>query len=173
MALVNADLYEGKGRRALERVNAAWQSLSRSLLRRIQLIRIEGWQFRARATLAVVVETGDTTLLPSVERDARRVAREGAPFSHAMAQLLTAAVAWQHGRESQALAKLREAVAGFESAELVLAAVATRWTLGRALGGDEGLRLCSEAEKWMLGQSIRVPERVARMVAPGFERRVA
>ena len=37
-----------------------------------------------------------------------------------------------------------------------------------ALGGDRGRRLVEDADEWMRAQSIRRPECVARVLAPGF-----
>jgi serine/threonine protein kinase len=171
MGHVFADLYEGRGSRALERVREARRALGRSLLLRIQLVRVESWYFRARASLAAILETGDRGVLPSVTRDARRIAREGAPWAAPMAMALFAAVSWQRGRDEGARAQLRDALLGFESSGMALYVAAARWTLGMLTSGPEAARDIETAETWMRSQSIRVPSRITRMLLPGFERR--
>jgi hypothetical protein len=49
-----------------------------------------------------------------------------------------------------------------------LNAAAARWRLGQLVGGLEGLELVLAANRWMSGQQIRVPARMAATYAPGF-----
>ena len=51
VAMTNADLYEGKGAAAMERLAAGWKAVERSLFTRVQVIRVEALHLRGRAAL--------------------------------------------------------------------------------------------------------------------------
>jgi hypothetical protein len=61
---------------------------------------------------------------------------------------------------------------GFDLADMRLYAAATRFTLGRLRGGDEGRSLGRQAGAAMTGEGVRDPERFAAMLVPGFSRDV-
>jgi hypothetical protein len=48
-----------------------------------------------------------------------------------------------------------------------LYAAAARRCLGLMVGGDEGRDLVAVADAWMAAQTIRNPERMTAMLAPG------
>jgi len=50
---------------------------------------------------------------------------------------------------------------------MALFATAARRARGEVLGGETGRALVAEADAWMTAQSIRRPDRMARMLAPG------
>jgi hypothetical protein len=77
------------------------------------------------------------------------------------------AVAGRAGDE-RALALLREALRGFEEAEMGLYAAATRRCMGRLVGGDEGAAMVRSADEWMTAQTVKEPARLAAMLAPGL-----
>ena len=110
------DLYREDGDAAWDRMTRQWPNLQRSLLMRVQLIRIGMRHLRARCALAkavaVGIGTGDAqALLDAAERDARRVERESMPWGNALAQLIHAAVAAGRGDRAGAAARLEAAVA--------------------------------------------------------------
>jgi hypothetical protein len=55
---------------------------------------------------------------------------------------------------------------------MALFAAAARRCRGELLGGEAGRALVAEADAWMAAQSIRDPDRMARMLAPGAWRSV-
>jgi eukaryotic-like serine/threonine-protein kinase len=89
------------------------------------------------------------------------------PWGNPLAQLIHAGVACLRGRAADAVALLRIAEAGFESADMSLYAAAARRRRGELVSGEKGRALIAAADAWMAGQQIRNPERMAAMLAPG------
>jgi hypothetical protein len=171
VATTNAHLYRGDAQAARTRVDHDWGPLSRALLLRVQIARIEGYDLRGRTALALAAVSGGiprAELLASAQRNASRLRREGTPVALALAHLLGAGAAAVEGHVDSARRALERALPALQTADLALHAASARRRLGELLGGDEGARLCAEADAWMAGQGIRNPARVAATLAPGF-----
>ncbi len=63
---------------------------------------------------------------------------------------------------------LETAVRNFEKAEMALYAATARRRLGKLVGGDEGEALITEADIWLRGQLVKIPERMEDVLMPGF-----
>jgi eukaryotic-like serine/threonine-protein kinase len=162
-------LYDGEGRAAWERVGADWRGLERSLLLRIQILRVEALQLRARCALAVAATASDREpWLQLAARLASGIEREKMAWSNPLALLLRAAVASGRGDDASSAAALSEAAECFAGVEMSLYAAAARRRLGLVRGGEPGRLLVAEADAWMKEQGIRKPELMTRMLAPGF-----
>ena len=85
------------------------------------------------------------------------------------ASLLRAGVADLRDERTEALSLLAEAMEAFSLADIELYAAATRRRLGETLGSERGAELVAEADEWMLGQRIKNPLAMTRMLAPGFD----
>jgi hypothetical protein len=160
-ALSQIDLYIGDGRAAWERLDAEWPALTRSLLLRIQVLRLEAFSFRARSALLV-------GMLGEAERWTRRIERERAPWATPFVSLARAAMADQQGRRELAIPLVETAAAAFEAADMGLHAAAARRRLGQLVGGERGEGLVRAADLWMMDQKISDPSRMSRLFAPGF-----
>jgi hypothetical protein len=165
-------LYSGSGQAALEHLEGRWQSLKRSLLRRIQLFRIESHHVRGRCVLAAaegknLSASSRRRLLREADRVGARIRRERTEWGSALATLLSAGAASLRGRGRDALASLSVAEAGFDAAQMALYAAATRRCRGLLLGGEEGCALVESADAWMRNERIKNPERMTAMLAPG------
>ena len=126
-AAVQIELYCGQSRAAWDLLTRHWPALARSLLLRVQFIRVSMWNLRARAALAAAATADDPTLLLRfAARDARRLAREGVPWSVAHARLIQGLLAAARGAHDEAAARLDEAAARFEAADMHLCAAAAR-----------------------------------------------
>jgi len=172
VALVNADLYDKRPAEGLRRVNERWGALRGVLLFRIETVRIRCLDMRARCALAVASERPEecAALLAAVERDARRIGRERAPWATSLARLLRASAASIRGDQARATKLLREAIAGFESAQMAMHATAGRYRLARLVGGDEQRALEAQASAWMREQGVADAEALVSVLAPGFPR---
>ena len=171
IALVNADLYEGRGEEAGERVQARWRSLDRAFLFRVQHVRLEALHYRARCALSAATASADPHAHHQAAlRDAKRMEAERMPASDAAAWLIRAGVAAATGDDDGARRQLERAIPKYESSSMFLWAAAARRRLGALLGGDRGRDAIEEADAFMRAQSIFAPERWTEMLAPGFSR---
>ena len=100
--MAQIELYAGRGGAAWDLIAWNWPALSRSLLLRVQFIRVAMWQLRARcAWRRRSVPTSLQPLLRAAAADARRLEREATPWSLASARLVRAALAWNRGGDAR------------------------------------------------------------------------
>jgi hypothetical protein len=170
-SLICLDLYRGDLNRAWVRLNALWPEYGRSLLFRVQMIRIQMLELRARCAVAMAERSSDPApLLLQAKRDAQRLLREGPAWAAAHAHYIRSAIAGCHEDAARSIAELTTAATLYDQAEMPLNAQVMRFRLGEILT-DPGPRAVREqAELWMRDQGILVPARWASMYAPGFSR---
>ncbi len=165
-----ADLYEGRGEQAYQRLLERWPRGPSSIVTRIEIARIEGLFLRARCALAAAAGTGDSgKRMHRAVRDAGRLAREKPAYCQPMIDQIRATRAHLLGDDGSAEAGLRRAAEGFDAADMRLAAAAARWRQGELAGGDAGRAQVAEAADWMRDQEISRPDRMVAMLAPGFK----
>ncbi|HEY3354048.1 MAG TPA: hypothetical protein VGQ83_12420, partial [Polyangia bacterium] len=163
-------LYEGDVAAARAHIAQQWPALRRSLLMRVQAVRVEALLFRARAALAAARDPGAApALLRAATRDARRVRRERTRWTAPLADLVEAGVAACAGDRAQAVAHLEAAIRGFDAADMALYLIAARYRLGEVQGGEAGAALTRAARAWLEAQRVRNPARFVTMLAPGFD----
>ncbi|MEM7588118.1 MAG: AAA family ATPase, partial [Acidobacteriota bacterium] len=164
-----ADLYQGDAAAALERWLADLPRVKRSHLWRLQTLRIEASFMEGRCALAVAdQDSGAKSQRSRVRRAAARIERERSPFGKPLATLLEAGAHYLEGNREAALAALRRAREGFETADMHLLAAASRRRIGELLAGDAGTEHLMKADAWMRQQQIVRPARMTAMLAPGF-----
>lgn len=168
LAMTQIDLYEGKLDDAWERVREVWRALGKSMLLRIQSVRIEGNWLRARAALASAGNGDAPDRLSAAEQSMRSISRERIAWAAPVAALVGAAIAHRRGDDRAAIATLRAAIAGFDEVDMALHAMCARWQLGRLVGGDDGAEIERQAAAWMAEQEVVAPERIVALFAPGF-----
>ena len=168
-ALGQADLYRGKNADALVRLRGRWGALRRSLLMRVQYLRLRAIHLRGRAALALATDGRDRQeLLAAAEQDAKRVLHEGVPWADPMAELLLAGIARQRGDLDKVKGGLERAVRGFETTDMGLWATAARRRLAEVTGGDEGKALAERCDQELKRMAVKEPEKMVRLMAPGF-----
>jgi hypothetical protein len=172
MARSHIHLYVGRPDRAWEVVTREWPGLASSVLLRIQGIRINTVDLRARCALAAAAATpggaGRAALVAAAERATRRLERERLPWSDALALLLRADLAAARGDGAAVVPLLERAAAALEATNMALHAHVARRRLGEMAGGDAGRALAAASDAWMRGQGIRDPTRITAILAPGF-----
>jgi eukaryotic-like serine/threonine-protein kinase len=169
LSRVQTALYRGNA-------EAAWQlhaeqevTLRRSMLTRVQLIRVEALYLRSRVALAMAARNRSSRQFLSIARSgARRIARERMRWSDPIALLLRAAIAYLEGSTPLALTHLHDAAARFERADMKLYAAIARRRIGALQGDERGRELQRQGEEWMAAQHIKNPARMTRVFAPGF-----
>jgi serine/threonine protein kinase len=164
---IGAALYRGDSAAAVAAAERLRAGVERSLLSRIQMVRVTTADAMGRAALAAAA-TGDRAALRGVRRAIRRLGREATPMSLPMAALLEAGLAAVGDAPERAARHLEIAVAGFERADMGQHAAIARRRLGQLLGGETGSALVVAADAWLLAEDVVSPARTAAMLAPGF-----
>lgn len=176
LSLGRIDLYAGESVIARQRIKANWSKVARSLLLRLQMLRVFLYDLRASLALAVAVavvdEDGDKKLLNSslheAEGEAHRLARENVAWALALSTARRAAITLLHGDARATLSLLDSAALQFDACDMALHAAAVRRRKGQIVGGDEGRALIESADAWMARQGITNPIRMTALFVPGF-----
>jgi len=169
LARVQTALYRGDGQAGLRLLDEQQSMLRRSLLTRVQVIRIESIYLRARCALALAAaDRGSRQYLQVARRGARRIARERMPWSDPIVLLIRAGVAYLEGATPQALRYLHDAAERFERADMNLYAAVARLRIGALQDDEDGRALRRQAGEWMAAQRIKNPAGMTRMLTPGF-----
>ena len=168
LADANIELYAGESLRAYERIARDWPKLKKSYLLRVQYIRSDARFARARAAVASSVQAPEMkNRLDEADRLAANLAGERMAWTQPLAAMIQAGVASARDRRAEAATLLRAAIEQLEATEMAMHAAAARYQLGSLIGGDEGEMLTARAERAMTTEGVRVPARLAAMLAPG------
>jgi hypothetical protein len=160
--LTYIDLYEGEPVRGLERLEAEWPGMKRSMLLRVQLLRTTMWSLQARCLVA----GGEEKMLKRAARVAEKLETEGMASGAATAKLLRAGIAARRGRRGDALAQYQEAGVALGRLRMAGMATAAKLRCGELLGGSEGATLEARAKKQLGKQGILTPSTFAQILAP-------
>jgi serine/threonine protein kinase len=172
IAATEISLYQGDGQGAWQHFRETEPLLRKSLLLRIQYIRVETLHHRGCAALAAATRPGLTPrqrrgLIGQAAADAGRLIGEKTAFSSALGSMLAAAVASAKQDRREAIECLKRAGQLFEDAGTVLYRSVARRRLGELTGGAEGHLLVCNSDAWMTEQGIYNPGRMADAIAPG------
>lgn len=167
LARIQLNLYRGDGPGAWAGVAHTERAMRRSGLMRVQVVRVAYHYLRALARLAAAARFPDARPLEAgAASDARRLARENAPYAQALAHLVLAALADRRGGDvTTRLATVADELA---AANLATYAAAARYRLGRRLGDEAGRRLADEAVDRLASQGVAAPLRMFDAHAPEF-----
>jgi serine/threonine protein kinase/tetratricopeptide (TPR) repeat protein len=164
---VGAALYRGDSAAALALAEQLRAGVARSLLSRIQMVRVTTADAMGRAAVAAVA-AGDRGALAIARKAIRRLGAEATPMSLPMAALLAAGLAAVADAPDQAARHLEVAIDGFERADMAQHAAVARRRLGQLTGGETGSALIAAADAWLAAEDVVSPARTASMLAPGF-----
>ena len=168
LAQAQIELYTGDADVAWKHIVGQWGALENSMLLRTQVLRIEATYLRARALLATALSNRDRDKLSLAENLAHKIENENMAWAKPFAGVVRSAVAHQRSQHTEATTLLAAAVEGFERMDMRLYAAGSRRRLGELLADDRGRQLLADADAWMTTQRIKNPERMARMLVPGF-----
>jgi eukaryotic-like serine/threonine-protein kinase len=162
-------LYEGDPAPARAALEANAAALGRSLLLRIQIVRVLHLELHARLLVADAATVADPEpTRRHAERLVRRLAGERVAYATVYGLIVRAAVAAQRGRTDAAAATLREALALAAGTHQALHAAACRARLADLVGGAEGAALRAEADAWLSDEKVADPARMIALITPGF-----
>jgi len=168
VALAQIEMYTGDYEVAWKHIEGQIKALEKSMLLRIQGLRIDALHIRAR--LAVASATGDQRErhLRLAERLAAKIESEEMAYANPFATMIRAGIARRRSDDKRAISLLEKAAYDFDAAHMRLYAYASRRRLGEMIGGDRGRQLVAETEEWMSKQEIKNPVRMMNLLAPGF-----
>lgn len=170
-SLMHLELYRGHVEAAWQRLSAVWPEYSGSMLLRIQMIRIQMLELRARSALALAEMSNDPQApLQAALHGARRLVREGQPWAIAHASFIQAGIAACCEDRWTALHHLTHAAHQYDAADMPLNAWVMRYKMGEIKGEQEGRALIATAEAAIRAQAVASPARWSRMIAPGFSK---
>lgn len=165
-AHVECDLYEEDARTALERIDARWGDLERSMLFRVQYAKVEGLSLRGRALVGAATGWRARWLLARAERDANALEREEVPWAVGLGALVHAGVAARRGDRAAQLSALIRAERALLVADMRLYAAVARYQRGRLIGGDDGRALIDWSERDARACGVRRLDRASVWLAP-------
>jgi eukaryotic-like serine/threonine-protein kinase len=168
-SLTHLNLYRGDITSAWARMTRIWPEYRRSMLIRIQMIRINLLEMRARTALAMAEKAPQPLpYIQQAKQDADALEAEGLPWSRAHALYVRAAVAACEEDAVRAIEFLKLAVKSYDETDMPLRAHVLRYRLGESEEGTESRESRASAERWINDQGIVSPVRWAGMYAPGF-----
>jgi hypothetical protein len=172
-ALILIDLYEGRYDEAERRRADLLPPLGRSLLLRVQVLRLALGNVTAAMNIGLASRdpARRAGALGAAARAVRSLRRERNPLGEGIAALHAAALADIRGESAGTVAaQLRDAARLLASLGIWTLEVVARRYLGIVIGGDEGRAMTAAAEEWMRDQGIVDPVKFARMWLPAESR---
>ncbi len=161
--------YEGDFVRGRAALLEPWPALKRSLLLRVQRLRILLNEARARSCVALLAAGSREMTREIAEKEILAVEREGIPIAIAHVHLLRAVMCRIGGDRERAIAELVAAEADFDALAMPILRAATRRQRGVLVGGEEGRALRDEADAALTKRTVRDPARFAALYVPGIE----
>lgn len=161
-------LYTGHADSALGIMQALDRQTRSSMLRFHQVSRIMIHYTLGCSALAVA-QRGDRSGLELAMKQAKQLTRIDVPYTRGAARLLMAGVHHLEGRDEPARQALNSAVEDLELAGRAMHRATALWQLAKLSSGAEAERLRQTAEEFFAAQEVARHDRVARMLAPGFE----
>jgi hypothetical protein len=158
IARCNVLLYRREGRAAFDLFQSKRQRYERSLVPRVQFLRVELAFLAGRCALAA----GE---LASAEEWVRALEREEVPFAKALSRLLIAGVEEARGNDVEARRAYARAARSLADVDMALHAAAAQRRQGTLTDGDSD-RLLEKADAWLAGQGLEDPVRFADVFAP-------
>lgn len=160
------ELYDGNSEAAWLAVKDGWPLHVRSLLGRIQKVRIDFFQAYGRAAVgALARDRKSTALRKAAQTAAARLRRECTVWSLAMADVIEAGALHCQQHRDQAAQMLRSAVRRLGEAEMQLFAATGRRQLALLAAKTKELQQVDDS---ILQAGVRNPARMAAALIPGF-----
>ena len=173
VALSQIELYTGDTEVAWRHFDMQMKPMEKSMLMRIQGLRIEATYLRARLALASAAGDQRDERLQIAEQLADSLANEQMGWSTPMAAVIRAGLAKRRGDDARAAVLTSQAIEGFEVADMTLYAAAARCRLGEIVGGDRGAELLAQADEAMRKRQIKNPAAFANLLVPDFAEPIA
>ncbi len=147
-----------------------FERLSKSLLVRVQIVRVIATWLRGRVALAAAEAGHDRKAnLAEAKRCATAIGAEDARYGVVWSALLASGVAMQEGDEKTAIERLIQASDAASVRAMAQCQAAAQYRRGQLLGTDEGVQLMRDAERSMRERGGVAVAQCVKIVAPGFD----
>jgi hypothetical protein len=165
-------LYRGRPEDATPQIAPEWRKIRRSLVDRppLQGLVLRSTLLRHALACAHQAAPGSSRrreALLDARAHLRKFPKKSAPVIAYCAMMFDGLIAEAEGRPEHAAAQYRAALPGLDTGGIHLLANAVRDRLGRLIGGDEGAALRDGVRRWLDGESVREPDTMLGMLAPG------
>jgi serine/threonine protein kinase len=163
------ELYAGDGAGARARLERDARALRKSLLLQAGMVNALTTYLQGSSAIASIDAAPEARRerVAETRRVARRFGKDTGAWGPTFASIMHAIADNAAGDKESAAGRLREAVRHAEAAGLDPQAWASRYQLGKLIGGDEGRELVVLAERLMHDEGVRSPERTAWLFVPG------
>jgi hypothetical protein len=155
-------MYDHTVERDLPELQPLFEGLERSVLLRLSTVRAMALWMRGRLALCL----GDDR---AARHAGARLAKIDDPRARTWTAMLDSGIAGRT-HDATAVARLREATLLAEKHDLRLHGAASRYQLGKLLGGSEGDLHIEAAEQVMIEEGVAKPARFAEWFVPGLQK---
>jgi hypothetical protein len=162
----HASLYSMRLGEALDGLARDGRRIEHSLQTRIQLMRIQFHDVRARVNIAAAREDRRrrSSLLDVAERDVARLEKENLGWASALAAAARGGIAAVRGDQESARASYQRAVGAFAALDMDVHALAARARLGAIDGGPTGRESRAECLAEVARRRVSDPEKYVGML---------
>jgi hypothetical protein len=164
LAHLNIDLYTGDIAGGWARLNAAWPTLERMFVMRVQNLRIELLATRAR--LALMAQPMTDANLKIARQAADELQRETCTWGQGIGLVLGAAVLNASGQAGAALANLQRADTLFAESDMKGWRQIARFRRGQCAGGTAGMAQTEASRDLLSDAGVANVERMVQLMAP-------
>ena len=160
-------LYEGRCEEAWQLVTRTWPVLKRTLMLRMDLLRLLAGQLRARCAVALDAVAPRPEILVVAERFAADCARSRSTLAQGFGLLIDAALTVSRANQERAIAKLQLAEERFREVGAAHYVAASCRRRGELLGGEDGTALIRQADLELTELGAMNPSRMVDRLVPG------
>jgi len=169
IARLQVALYQDRAEDAWTLLSEQLPSVRRNLWLHVHFMRVEMAFVRARCAIAMAARGHDRTRMRAIAAsDARVLERVCTQWSIPLALLVRAALAYADGDANGAAARLEQAVAAFDRADMRLYAAAARRQLAALVDEPRRSEVMRESNAYMTSEDIRNPTAITRLLVPAF-----
>jgi len=165
---VQSSLYRGEAAAAWEQLTASWPTLTKTLMRSIQSVRVPLHELRGRVALAMFAADGGPAFLKVAGQSRTALKRERVLWADAYAAQLEGSILAWRGDRTAALAQMASADLLLQRSEMQGFLAAARRRHGELLGGPDGHKLIETADAWFATQRVKNPAALTNCFAPGL-----
>ncbi len=158
------DLYRGDAQAGYARFQALMPALRRSLILRVQPIRVATLDLRAR--LAIAASAGSHSRLQEAAMSAHSLQSMRPAWARALGDLVAGLLAAKAASDEKAGALFARAAAAFDAGSMPLHSAVAKTRLGQTLGGQTGRELQANAVAWLRSNGYRNVDATVESLAP-------